>query len=741
MSQRFGVYGPSHPWLGNTGYRLAYPMIKAAAAKKQFYTADSQYAQERGSSLRMKLQQGETLYLLGIGSGSHNSGVALVEVSPTNGVCLLSNHEEERFVAVKHCSSYPKSAIEALRVQMAQRGIEPTDIHACLGTFDYPQCIAYSLQSFFQEFPSSLSILRSVLSSQKQASQSLIDTSALFETPRQLGLQLGLGKPLPIIGMNHHDSHAYFSYAASPFYHDSASVMVIVIDGFGDDGSLSLYIGKQGQLKRIYNNQSMMDSIGFLYSYLSSTQGGWPVLSSEGRYMGAAAWGNTNRLTNPYYLRLRQLVYFGPEGEIRLNRALANWPRRGLDAPYTSALIDIIGPPIPQQAMWNPDAILQVEDIKHAETTQERVDKAAAVQLVFEDILFHIVGHFIRTTGSHKLIFTGGCALNCLANMRLLEHFNEAYYEQYHHQKNTRLHLWIPPTPNDTGVTMGAAYSFALQHGAVADRPLQHAFYCGLAPTSTLIREAIDAEEDIAYTELGNVRDTFYCNRVASLMAYIVAHDGIVGLFQGCAETGPRALGHRSILANPCNPHTRENLNKLVKFRELIRPLAPMLTYEAAHRWFELSEGASDDQYNAYNYMVLTAPARPESYAVIPAVIHKDGTGRLQIVRRDTDPFVHTYLKAMGERVGVEVSVNTSLNVGSPIVQTPAQALQALKRSKGMHGLFLIGDDGEAFLAWHNIQAPPKDAGAQLRAWRYAWQEETSETEHATSDDVSIEEM
>jgi carbamoyltransferase len=208
---------------------------------------------------------------------------------------------------------------------------------------------------------------------------------------------------------------------------------------------------------------------------------------------------------------------------------------------------------------------------------------------------------------------------------------------------------------------------------------------------------------------------------VADLLAYIVANEGIVGLFQGAAETGPRALAHRSILANPCSLRTRDNLNQYVKHRELVRPLAPMATYAAAKRWFELSEGAADLEHNAYNYMVLTAPARAEAYRAIPAVVHKDGTSRVQIVRRETDPFTHAFLVAMGRQVGVEISVNTSLNVGSPIVQSPRQALDALKRSKGMDGILLIGEEGGAYLAWHNAEAPPKNP-RRLAGWIGEWQ-------------------
>jgi carbamoyltransferase len=204
-------------------------------------------------------------------------------------------------------------------------------------------------------------------------------------------------------------------------------------------------------------------------------------------------------------------------------------------------------------------------------------------------------------------------------------------------------------------------------------------------------------------------------------MAYMTAQDGIFALYQGAAETGPRALGHRSILANPCNPKTRENLNARVKYREAIRPLAPMLTLDAAKRFFELSDGASDDNYNAYNYMVLTAQARPEAREAIPAVIHADGTGRLQIVRANTDPLTHAYLRALGRRIGVEVAVNTSFNVAGPIAQTPQHAIDTLLRSKGLDGVVMRSGEGAFYAAW------PATQQSRLPQWLDAWQNETGQ--------------
>jgi carbamoyltransferase len=270
---------------------------------------------------------------------------------------------------------------------------------------------------------------------------------------------------------------------------------------------------------------------------------------------------------------------------------------------------------------------------------------------------------------------------------------------------------------------MGAAYNFALQAGARPGETMQHAFYCGQAASAAEVDSALEETEEIAWALLGNVHDRETLEAVADFAAYVVVRDGVLGFFQGVAETGPRALGHRSIIANPCNPKTLENINRLVKFREPIRPLAPLVTLEAAKKYFHLAPGAAEDNYNAYNYMVLTVAARPEAYAVVPAVIHKDGTARIQIVRPETDPFTHAFLKAMGRHSGAEVAVNTSLNVGSPIVQTPVQALAVLKRAKALTGLLMIASEGNACLAWHDVNEPPKDAGKQVLGWLEDWKE------------------
>jgi len=720
--------GPRHPRLAALGFRGLLPIIERFYASKQIFRISSRFASERLRAVSGAIERGETVYLAGIGAaGLHNSGVALIEVSRERGTRIVCNHEEERFSGKKHSTDFPDHALRALQATMEHIGIGPERIAAWLGTWDYAAFVATVCRTILEELPASLGLLR--------AGSSPIMNPAQFDPAtrgaRHLAQALGLPAPVPIIGMPHHDNHAWFSFAVSPFADSDEPVMVVVVDGTGDLGSISLYVVEAGSMRLLRCNNSVFDSLGCFYAMISSTQGGWTWLSSEGRYMGAAAYGDGDRRTNPVYQQLRDIFSLQPEGQVYLNRSLANWHRDPFDNPYSPELTRILGAPIAVNDMWNPDAVLRVEDIQHKPDTQERLDKAAATQMVFEDALVHVIDFLIRRTGSNRLILTGGVALNAIGNMRLLEHFDEGYFKRQL-SKRARLHLWVPPVPNDAGVTVGAAYRFAHLAGSGIGSPLEHAFYCGSAPTESDIRSALNAASDIGWMIIGDLTSSGQRDRIADLMAFITARDGVMAIFQGAGETGPRALGHRSIVANPCNPHTREVLNERVKYREAIRPLAPMMTLEAAKRWFELSDGASDGNYNAYNYMVLTARAKPGARERIPAVIHADGTGRLQIVREHIDPLTYRYLKALGRRIGVEVAVNTSFNVGGPIAQTALQGLETLRRSKGLDVVMMFADDGPVFAAWNLASGHPRVA-SRFRNWLEEWRAESEMVRHARS--------
>ena len=711
--------GPRHPLLGAAGFRLTLPLFERFFASRRIHRPDSAFARERIGAIRSKIERGERVLLAGVSAvGMHNSGVALVEVTRAAGPRLILNNEEERFTANKHTMEYPRASIAAMLDALAGLGLSAVDVDGWFSAWDSPALFATLLRAMLEEFPVGLGMLL-----HKQP-MPVIDRKELdggTRAARRIAHQLGLSEPLPIIATAHHDNHAWFSYAASPFAADGKPVLVAVLDGVGDLGAISFYLCQNSRMQRLVCNDSVFDSLGLFYAVISSTQGGWTWLSSEGRYMGATAYGNTDRASNPYYEPLKPILHLGPNGQIALNRNLANWPRT-IREPYTADLIRILGTPIPYKEMWNPDAVLRVEDIQHKENTRDRLDKAAATQMVFEDALMHVLGHWIKTTGCDRLVLTGGIGLNALGNMRLLEHFDESFFRR-EMRRDGRLHLWVPPVPNDAGVTIGAAYMGAYLAGYGVGAPERHAFYCGLPPKAGEMRAAFAARNDVECLELAPCRTDDDRDRYADFMAYITAHDAIFALYQGAAETGPRALGHRSILANPCNPATRENLNARVKYREAIRPLAPMMTIEAAHEFFELSDGASDDDYNAYNYMVLVAPAKPQAHERIPSVVHADGTGRLQIVRQDTDPLTYAYLKALGRRIGVEVAVNTSFNVAGPIAQTPLQALDTLRRSRGLDAVLMFAEDGTVFAALH--VGASGEGGARFKAWLSEWESET----------------
>jgi carbamoyltransferase len=677
-----------------------------------FHQLGSKFADHRLARVREKLRRGETVFLAGLGlAGTHNSGVALVAVTQANGPRLIVNNEEERFSGNKHTTEYPHQSIEAMVATLRAAGRDIGDIDAWLTSWDYPSLAGTLTRSMVEEMPQSLKLAR-------VSDASAFDRRRLEQmtrSPKILARQLGLAKPLPLICMPHHGNHAWFSFAASPFADDGEPVAVAVLDGTGDVGSISLYVVEKGEMRQLYCNDSMFDSLGMFYSVISSTQGGWTWLSSEGRYMGAAAWGDMNRASNPYYARLKDVLHLGSNGEVRLNRAMANWYCEPDINPYKSPLIDILGEPLKPEQLWNPDAMLRVEDIQHRPDTRDRLDKAAATQLVFEDAIIHVVDHLLRITGANRLVLTGGVALNAIGNMRLLEHFDQAWFAEAQ-QRDARLHLWVPPVPGDPGVTIGAAWLFAHLAGAPRGAPMTHAFYCGLPPSQADITAALKAD-DVASQRVGDVSTQDGRDAIADLMAFIVAQNGVIALYQGAAETGPRALGHRSILANPCDPDARERLNERVKYREAIRPLAPMATLEAAQHYFDLLPGAADADYNAYNYMVLTAQSKPHARDKIPAVIHADGTGRIQIVRADDDPLTYAYLKALGRHIGVEMSVNTSFNVAGPIAQTPNQAIDTLRRSKGLDVVLLVADNGAVHAAWHGGE---RDSG-RFTDWLAEW--------------------
>src|SRR3979490_2634512 len=233
--------GPRHPRLGRAGFHAARWLAARTMGAAGFHQLGSDFADDRIARIREKLGRGETVYLAGLGPpGTHNSGVALVEVSQGNGPRLIVNNEEERFSGNKHTTEYPRQSVDAMVATLRSKGHNIEDIAAWLTSWDYPILAGTLARSVLEEVPQSLRLLRAT----EAAGFDRRRLDQMTRTPKILGKQLGLAERVPLICMPHHDNHAWFSFAASPFAGNDGPVAIAVLDGTGDRGSISLYVPK-----------------------------------------------------------------------------------------------------------------------------------------------------------------------------------------------------------------------------------------------------------------------------------------------------------------------------------------------------------------------------------------------------------------------------------------------------------------------------------------------------------------
>ncbi len=242
----FGRQGPSHPHLANFATRAALPPVQWLVSRRGLVGVESASGREQLGGLQERIRSGREAYLVGVGFGMHNSGAALVRVSASGAVELICNEEEERYTGVKHSSAYPERAIEAVRARMAEMSLGPADLAACVSCWDYAQAmVTFVCRPIMEEVPATLSPRL------KEHSDQVMDdeiAKMIWTSAKRLRRQLGVDGRTPIVGMRHHDSHAYFSYASSPFAAEPEPTMVLVLDGSGDDASTSLYEARDAQL-------------------------------------------------------------------------------------------------------------------------------------------------------------------------------------------------------------------------------------------------------------------------------------------------------------------------------------------------------------------------------------------------------------------------------------------------------------------------------------------------------------
>jgi carbamoyltransferase len=450
----------------------------------------------------------------------------------------------------------------------------------------------------------------------------------------------------------HHETHAAAAFYLSPF----EEALVLTLDGSGDSECTALWHGRGPRLEPIHRIE-IPHSLGWFYAAMTEYLG-FDAYDGEYKVMGLAAYGRENAEVRA---KLARVVRAGPRGwDYEVDPVFIHHGAHTYSDRFTDALVELVGRP-PRQG---PRPIEPFHE-----------DVAFETQRLLEETVLRLLEHFRGETGLRNLCIGGGVGLNVKMNSRI-------------HRSGLFDSVAAFPIPNDSGLALGAAIGLWVQRTGRRPPPLRH-LYLGPSWSDE------DIEQQIQSCGLAYRR----CREVADDTAELLAAGKVVGWFQGRLEGGPRALGGRSILADPRRIDARDRVNAAIKFREYWRPFCPSLTEAAAPRFLEKAASAP--------FMILAFEATPEAREKVPAVVHVDGTVRPQTVDPESNPRYHRLLEAFGKRTGVPVLLNTSFNVkGEAIVCSPRDALRTFW-STGIDALaigsFLI-EKPEAPLA-----APPED--------------------------------
>jgi carbamoyltransferase len=545
--------------------------------------------------------------------------------------------EEERFTRLKHCAGFPTFATQSCLRYLEGQAVDR---------------VAISRNPRANTFWKVAAVLRGRFSSSQLFSRAVNSMRVSTGLDGRLEPLLPFDSRPEIHHVEHHRAHMASTFFTSPF----ERAAVVSIDGFGDFSSVMWGIGEASKLQ-VLGSVRFPHSLGLFYTAFTQYLG-FPNYGDEYKLMGLAAFGEPTLRE-----RVGRIVSFtAPRLELDLSYFLHHssgvkmtWDsgEPKLSRVYSDRLSREFGPP------RKPGEDINVQ----------HMDLAASVQAVLEDRYLSLLSFVQATTGERRLCLAGGVALNCAANGKIFDRtgFREA---------------WIPPAAGDAGTSLGAAL-YVSNHvlGHARGEPLRHA-YLGPEPLQDEIEQALDAA-GLTYSLCGE-------DQLVQESAHRIAAGQVVGWYQGRMEFGARALGNRSLLADPRRPEMVDVLNRKIKRRESFRPFCPSILEEAAGEFFEDARPAP--------FMVTACRVRAEQRSRIPAITHVDGTGRLQTVARDANPLYWKLIRAFGEITGVPVLINTSLNENEPIVRQPAEAIACFLRTEMdvlVMGPFLIAKEDQ----------------------------------------------
>lgn len=529
---------------------------------------------------------------------------------------IVAACQEERLSRKRHDSGFPSKAVKYV---LREGGIGPEQLDA-VGFYDKPLLkFERMLSTYVATFPRSFSSFRKAIP---------VWLHEKLWVPSLIRKELRPYKG-PILFAEHHMSHAASCFLVSPF----EEAAILTVDGVGEWATASFGVGRGSDIT-LFKEIRFPHSLGLLYSAFTYYLG-FKVNSAEYKVMGLAPYGKPVHFDRI----MRDMVQLNEDGSFKLNMKYFSYDY-GLTMT-NGAFSEFFGGPPRKPETW---------------MTEREFDIAASVQKVCEEVVLRMARFIHKETGLPNLCMAGGVALNCVANGRVI-------------RETPFKNLFVQPAAGDAGGAVGVAHYL---YNTVEQQPRGKAWthaYLGPAYGDDEIRQYLDGA-GAKYRVLPR-------GELLATTARLISEGNVIGWFQGRMEFGPRALGGRSILADPRDPKMRDTLNMKIKFREGFRPFAPSVMADKASEWFDIECDSP--------YMLLVAQVR-EGKQVIPSVTHVDNSARLQTVTREESPLYYDLIAEFEKITGVPIVINTSFNVrGEPIVATPHDAYLCFMRTNMDH--------------------------------------------------------
>ena len=575
--------------------------------------------------------------VLGINAWHGDASAAIVRDGK-----LVAAIEEERLNRIKHWAGLP---VESMKFCLREAGVR-------FGDLDH---IAINLNPRVNHGRRLLHVLR-----HWPSPKLLLERFKKLGKTRSVGEQISAAFPGELMRakvhhVEHHLAHLASSYLCSPF--DEA--VNLSVDGMGDFASAAWGTGK-GQTLGVDGRVYFPHSLGIFYSIITQWLG-FPHYGDEYKVMGLAPYGE------PKFMReMREIVRVQDDGTFKLalkyfrhhrESVAYTWDKGSPEVGtlFTSALEDLLGP------------VRQ----KHEPLEQKHRDIARSAQAMYEEAFFALVNALHKKYGGENLTLSGGCAMNSVANGKVYARspFNRVY---------------IQSAAGDAGGAIGAAMVVAQELAGDKSLPRDHMEHAYWGPqfSDEDFAGLLDSHEDALRAAGCAVVKFEKEEELCAATAQAISEGKVIGWFQGRLEWGPRALGNRSILGDPRRANMKDILNEKIKRRESFRPFAPSVLREAVAEWFETDADVP--------FMMQVFQVREEKRALVPAITHVDGSGRLQTVHRHTNPRYHRLIETFRGLTGVPMVLNTSFNENEPVVCHPREALDCFLRTK--MDVLVLGD-------------------------------------------------